>query len=79
MIEVHYMATKNSRLNITMEPFEVTLLTELAKRQDKSVSSLVKELIREAFEVREDMILSAIATERDTADLETVSHEEAWK
>jgi hypothetical protein len=73
------MATKNPRLNITMEPFEVTLLTKLAKQEDRSVSSLVKELLREALEVREDMVLSAIAAERDTDDLETVSHEEAWK
>lgn len=73
------MATKNPRLNITMEPFEVTLLTDLAKQEDKSISSLAKELIREALELREDMILSAIATERDTDDIETVSHEQAWK
>lgn len=73
------MATKNPRLNITMDPDEVTLLTDLAKQQDKSVSSLVKELLREALELREDMILSAIAAERDTDDLITVSHEEAWK
>ncbi len=73
------MATKNPRLNITMEPFEVSLLNDLAKRTDRSVSSLAKELIFEALELREDMALSAIAAERDTDDIETVSEEEAWK
>lgn len=73
------MATKNSKITIFLEPFEMALLTDLAKRGNASASCLAKELIHEALEAREDMKLSALAVERDIEDIETVSHEEAWK
>lgn len=73
------MASNNAKLNIRMDPIEITIIKKLAKQANKSVSDLAKELMREALELREDMILSALATERDGDDIQTMPHEEAWK
>jgi len=73
------MATKKPRLNVTMEPREEKVLAMLAKKEHKSISFLIRELILEALERREDMILSAIADARLKEPKETISHEDAWK
>lgn len=74
-----FMPTKNPRVNITFEPSTITLLSSLAKHEHKSLSSLAKQLILEALERREDMVLSAIAKTRETAHSKTVKHEDAWE
>lgn len=73
------MPTKNPRLNITFEEGTVALLTQLAQQEQKSVSSLAKELILEALERREDMVLSAIGESRDTEHAKRVKHTDVWK
>lgn len=73
------MPTKNPRLNITLEESTALLLAKMAEQEHKSISSLAKELILEALERREDMVLSAIATKRDTPKAKKVEHEDAWK
>lgn len=70
---------KNPQINITFEEDTVNLLGSLAKQEAKTVSDLVKELILEALSRREDMVLSAIAENRDTENAKMVSHEDAWK
>ncbi len=73
------MTTKHPRLNITLNPEGMGLLTLLAEREDKSLSAIAKELIEEALELREDIYLSRLASKRDTPDAVWVSHEDAWK
>lgn len=73
------MPTKNPRINITFEEAIASFLTQLAYREHKSVSHLAKELIMEALERREDMILSALAEMRDTKKAKRIKHEDAWK
>jgi len=73
------MPTKNPRINVTFEESIASVLADLAKQEGKSMSCLVKELILEALERREDMELAAIAQARDTKNVKTISHEEAWK
>lgn len=73
------MPTKNPRLNITFEPATVVVLTALAEQEHRSVSSLAKELILEALERREDVVLSKIAELRDVKSAKVISHEDAWK
>lgn len=73
------MPTKNPRVNVTFEESTVEFLTDLAKQEDKSVSSLLKELILEALERREDVALSAIAEIRDVQHTKKIKHEDAWK
>ncbi len=73
------MLTKNPRINITLEASTVGLLTGLAEQEHKSVSKLAKELVLEALERREDIILSAIAKRRDKPKAKRVKHDDAWK
>jgi predicted DNA-binding protein len=72
------MATKNPRINITLEEATAEFLTKLAKQEDRSVSNLVKELVLEALDRREDMMLSAVAVERDSGNDKKISHDDAW-
>lgn len=73
------MPTKNPRINVTLEESVAGLLSILADHEHKSVSSLVKELIFEALERREDMNLSAIAEIRDTLKAKRIKHDDAWE
>ena len=73
------MATKNPRINITLDASLSTLMGVLAKEAQMSVASLARDLIVEALERREDRFLSAIAERRDTKDRKTVSHNDVWE
>jgi hypothetical protein len=74
------MSSKNPRINITIEPETEVLLSFLAGQEKRSVASLATELILEALDDRrEDIVLSAIAQERDVEGAEAVSHEDVWK
>lgn len=73
------MPTKNPRINITMNPEEAALLTNLADQENKSVSNLALELILEALDRREDLVLSTIAKVRDRKTAKTVKHKDVWK
>lgn len=73
------MLSKNPRVNVTFEPIISTLLANLAEQENKSLSSLVRELTLEALELREDLFLSKVARKLDKENAKTYSHEEAWK
>ena len=73
------MPTNNPRINITLEPSTLDLVTLLAEQEHKSISSLSKELILEALERREDKFLSAIAESRDAKKSKKIKHDDAWK
>ena len=73
------MPTRNPRINITFEQEAAKLLSDLAKQENKSISSLSKELILEALEYREDLALSSLAKIRDTKKAKRIKHEDAWK
>lgn len=73
------MATKNPRINVTFETDTAGLLSTLARDEDKSVASLVRELTLEALEMREDFYLSEVAKKLDVKGAKTYSHEDAWK
>ncbi|MCC8406685.1 MAG: DUF6290 family protein [Rickettsia endosymbiont of Ecitomorpha arachnoides] len=71
--------SKSPRVNVTFEPVISTLLSNLAVQENKSLSSLVRELTLEALEMREDLFLSKVAKKLDKENAKTYSHEEAWK
>ena len=73
------MPTKNPRINITFEEVYAELLSDLAKQEQKSVSSFAKELIIEALERREDVALSDLAEVRDIEKAKKIKHKDAWK
>lgn len=72
------MATKKPRINVTIDPREEKFLAMLAKKEHKSVSALIKELMLEALERREDIALSALADIRCAKKEETISHDDFW-
>ena len=67
---------KTPHINITFEENTVDLLNSLAKQEDKTISNLIKELVFEALDRREDMVLSAIAESRDTQHVKKIDHDE---
>ena len=73
------MPTENPRVNITFQAKTVKALNSIAERENKSLSSVAKELILEALELREDMSLSTLAKLRDIEGLERIEHADAWK
>jgi len=73
------MPTRNPRINITFEPATAGVLAYLAIQEEKSVTSVAKELVLEALERREDMALSTLAEIREQTIIKRVKHRDAWK
>ncbi len=59
------MPAKNPRVNVVVEPPLYSALQELAATEGVSLSTIARDLIREAMELREDVALAALA---DTAN-----------
>ena len=74
------MPTKNARINVVMEKGLYSAVNELAKRQGLSMSLTVRDLVREAIELREDVALAGIAEQRERAlkRKKLLSHDEVW-
>lgn len=68
---------KNPRINVTFEESTAALLADLAESEDKSLSSIARDLTLEALELREDLYLSKIANKLDNVNAKTYSHEDA--
>jgi hypothetical protein len=74
------MPTKNARVNVVMEKPLHTVVSGLAKREGISMSMVVRDLVKEALELREDIALVRIAEEREKSLKLTrkLSHEDTW-
>lgn len=74
------MPTKNARVNVVMEKPLLTLVSGLAKREGTSMSMVVRDLVKEALELREDIELVRIAEEREKSLSNTrkLSHKDIW-
>jgi len=74
------MPTKNPRVNVVLDNDLYRTVHELAQHQGISMSLFMRDLVKEAVELREDRALAAIAEERDqNFDPESaLSHEEVW-
>ena len=73
------MPTKNPRLNVVLTKAVLQALADIAKNEDKSLSVVAQELIVEALDRHEDMLLSGLAMKREQKTRKTVSHEKAWR
>jgi predicted DNA-binding protein len=75
------MPTKNPRINIVVGSPLYSVLHDLATSEGVSMSTVARDLIREAIELREDVALAAFADERiKTLDRKKVlSHDETWE
>jgi hypothetical protein len=73
------MLRKSCTVSIAPSKKVLYLLSHLAKHKNQSLSTLVKELVLEALDHREDKVLSSIAKKRDTKRAKRVSHLNAFK
>jgi predicted DNA-binding ribbon-helix-helix protein len=74
------MPAKNPRVNVVLEKPIYSVLHELADAEGVSMSMLVRDLVKEALELREDRALAELASERE-ADFDrnnALSHDEVW-
>ena len=75
------MPTKNPRVNIVVEPPLYSVMHDLAISEGVSMSTLARDLIREAIDLREDVALAALADIRMKTFNRKValSHKDVWK
>ncbi len=74
------MPTKNPRINVAVDKSLYSIIETLAKEKGISMSMVTRELIKEALEINEDIVLASFAEEREkTFDKDkSLSHEEVW-
>jgi len=74
------MPAKNPRINIVVEPPLYGVMHDLAVSEGVSMSTIARDLIREAIDLREDVALAALAdTRMETFDRKAaLSHEDMW-
>jgi predicted DNA-binding protein len=74
------MPTKNPRVNVVLETPLYNSVEHLAKRDGVSLSLKVRDLIREALEMEEDVALAVVAEKRERTFSKTKSlkHHEVW-
>jgi len=74
------MPTKNPRINVVLEEPLYAAIEQLAKRDNVSLSLKVRDLVKEALEIEEDVALSAFAEERDKtlSKATALKHNEVW-
>lgn len=73
------MATENPRIQVMLDAETNGLLMNFAAQQNRSISTTAAELIREALELHEDILLSKHADNRFAATTKWVGHDDAWK
>ena len=75
------MPTRNPRVNIVVEPPIFGVMHDLAASEGVSMSTLARDLIREALELREDVALAVWVTQREKtfSRKQALSHEKTWK
>lgn len=73
------MATVNPRIQVMLDTKTSGLLALFAAQQNRSLSATAADLIREALELQEDVLLSKQADDRFAKTTEWFSHEQAWQ
>lgn len=73
------MPTKNPRLNVVLDSELYDMVEKLSKQKDKSMSVVAKELIEDALEKHEDLVLSKMAMKRESKSKKKISHDKVWK
>jgi predicted DNA-binding protein len=73
------MPTKHPRLNVVLDKELYEIVERIAKQEGKSLSVVAKELMEDALEKHEDMVLSEMAMKREAKSKKTIGHDKAWK
>jgi len=74
------MPARNPRVNVVLEKPLYDAVGHLAKEEGVSVSMAVRDLVREAIEIREDIDLARLAEAREKTPrrLRTLTHRDVW-
>ena len=74
------MATKNPRINVVLEKPLYDNIERLAKKDGVSLSLKVRDLVKEALEIQEDIALSNFAEKRESTfrKKKGLKHNEVW-
>jgi metal-responsive CopG/Arc/MetJ family transcriptional regulator len=75
------MATKNPRLNVVLEASLMKGVDHLAKAQGVSLSTMARDLIKEALDTYEDGQWQRVVQKRETtfSSKKSFTHDEVWK
>jgi len=75
-----FMPTKNPRINVVLEKPLYKSVERIARKDGVSLSLKVRDLVKEALEMEEDIALASIAGEREKTFTrrKALSHDEAW-
>ena len=75
------MPAKNPRVNVVLEKPLYSVLNRLAEDEGISMSMLMRDLVKEALELREDQALADFAEHREGSfdRSKALSHEEVWQ
>lgn len=75
------MPARNPRVNVVLEKPLYEAARRLARRDGMSVSSKVRDLVREALEVEEDIALGAWAERRERTfeSARALTHQQVWQ
>lgn len=74
------MPAKNPRINVVLDDSIYRDVKFLAEKDGVSLSSKVKDLIKDALEIQEDIYLASFAEEREKTldESSALSHEDVW-
>jgi len=79
-MEVKIMPAKNPRVSVVLEKSLYKSIEYLAKREGVSMSLKMRDLVKEAVELEEDIALSTFAEKREQTfnEAEALTHGEIW-
>ena len=74
------MPTKNPRINVVLDKPLYRSVEHLAKRDGLSLSFKVRDLVKEALEIEEDIALATFAESREKTfkKAEALKHNKVW-
>ena len=74
------MLAQNPRINVVLDDFLYQNVRLLAEKDNVSLSAKVRDLLKEALEVQEDIALSAFAEKRENSwnDTKALTHDDVW-
>ena len=74
------MPTQNPRVNVVLDNFLYQNVRLLAEKDNVSLSAKVRDLLKEALEIQEDIALSAFAGKREKSwnDSKALTHDDVW-
>lgn len=74
------MPAKNPRVNVVLEKPIYSVIEHLAKKEGISISLKVRDLVKEALELEEDVALSIFAGERERTFKKdkALKHNDVW-